>query len=317
VKQILTFARRTEEQKIPLKTSLIVKEAVKFLRSTIPTTTDIRMDIKAKKDTVLADPTQMNEVVMNLCTNATQAMREKGGLLTISLTNEHVGKSGKSPFGNLESGNYLRMSVSDSGAGIAPDIIDKVFEPYFTTKGPGEGTGLGLAIIHGIVQNSGGHVAVESELGKGTTFHVMLPVIEAEAPLNPTVDIQIPRGRERVLCVDDEKTVVGAMQSMLERLGYHVTARANSTEALEVFRDDPEGIDLVITDMTMPNMTGKELARELISIRPDIPIILCTGFSEQIDESRAKKIGINAFMLKPVGMKAMADTIREVLDKRH
>lgn len=315
VKQILTFARKRSEEKMVLKSSLMVKEAIKFLRSTIPTTIDIQYNNKAEQDTVLADPTQLNQIVMNLCTNAAYAMREQGGLLEVILENEDISAEKTNGFFNLKPARYLRLSVRDSGTGISPDIIDRIFEPYFTTKRFGEGTGLGLATIHGIVKNYGGYIKVESEVGKGTTFYVYLPSIDAEDSYVDENKTEIPKGKERILFVDDEKPAVDSMQKMLEKLGYKVTAKTNSIEALEVFGNDPGVFDLVITDMTMPNMTGKELARELKTLRPDIPIILCTGFSDQIDEKMAKKMGIAAFMMKPINTSKIAYSIREVLEK--
>jgi PAS domain S-box-containing protein len=316
VKQILTFARKREASKIPLKASLIVKEAIKFLRSTIPSSINIRYDLRTEQDIVLADPTQMNQIVMNLCSNAAHAMRGKGGVLEVSLIDEYIGSDEINQFSGLNPGHYLRLSVSDTGSGIAPDIIENIFEPYFTTKGAGEGTGMGLAVIHGIVKSYDGDISVKSEAGKGTTFHVLLPIIEAQISLAIEPKMDLPRGNEHILFVDDEKTAVDIMQQMLERLGYKVTARTSSIEALEAFRHKPDEFDLVITDQTMPNMTGKELAKELMSIRPDIPVVLCTGFSEQIDEKKAIEIGISAFVMKPTVMSVMATTLRKVLGKK-
>ncbi len=316
VKQILTFARLRGDERAPIKISLILKEAIKLLRSTIPTTIDIRYKIETKQDTVLADPTQINQIVMNLCTNAAYAMREKGGEIELILAKEDIGIEYAEQFTELSPGHYLRLSVRDTGSGVDLDIMDRIFEPYFTTKGPGEGTGMGLALIHGIVKSYGGDITVESEPGKGTTFHVLLPIIEAE--VSPIIEpkTEIPGGNERILFVDDERAAVDVIQSMLEKLGYKLTARTSSVEALEAFRNKPGGFDLVITDMTMPNMTGKDLAKEMMSIRPDIPIILCTGFSDQIDEKKAKAIGISAYVMKPIVMRQIANTIREVLDKK-
>jgi len=316
VKQILTFARRSAEEKAPIRISPILKETVKFLRSTIPSTINIQYQLDTDDDIVLADPTQIHQVVMNLCTNAAYAMRGKDGILKISLVNEQIDSDMSGQFVDLNDGHYLKMSVSDTGSGIPADIIDKVFEPYFTTKAPGEGTGMGLAVVHGIVQSYGGFITVDSEPGRGTTFNVFLPVEEMEVPPAPEINISIPRGTECILLVDDEKMNVEIIQAMLESLGYKVTGRTSSIEALEAFRNKPHEYDLVITDMTMPNMTGKELARELMVLRPDIPVILCTGFSEQIDEERAKSMGISAFIMKPIVMHDIAVTIREILDKR-
>jgi len=317
VKQILTFARKRSEEKIVIKSSSIFKEAIKFIRSTIPTTIDIQYNNKAEQDTILADPTQLNQIVMNLCTNAAYVMREQGGLLEVILENEDNSGEKANGFFILKPGRYLKLTVRDNGAGISPDIIDRVFEPYFTTKKFGDGTGLGLATIHGIVKNYGGSITVKSEVGKGTAFYVYFPSIDAEDPDTDEKKIDIPKGTERILFVDDEKSVVDSMQKILERLGYKVTARTSSIEALEAFRNDTRLFDLVITDMTMPNMTGKELVSELKTLRPDIPIILCTGFSDQINKKKAKELGIDDFIMKPIIRSKIANSIREVLDKRH
>lgn len=315
VKQILTFARKTDEVRVPLKVSMIIKEAVKFLRSTIPSTIDIRYDFKTAQDTVLADPTQMNQIIMNLCTNSFHAMRDKGGTLKLTLDNKFIRSNITNRYSGLNPGQYLKISVSDTGPGISPDIIEKIFEPYYTTKGPGEGTGMGLAMVHGIVKKYQGNITVESQSGKGTIFHILIPTIDAE--LSPIVKEQadIPGGKERILIVDDEKVIADVMQQILEKLGYTVTVRTSSIEALEAFRDNPDKFDLVITDMTMPNMTGKELTKRLMSIKPDIPIILCTGFSEQINEKEAKWMGIDAFVMKPIHIHEIAKAVRDVLNK--
>ena len=313
-KQILTFSRMRQQKRSPLKVGLIVKECLKMLRASLPTTIEINQNLESESDTVLCDITEINQVLMNLCTNAAHAMRDKGGELTINLTQEHLDPEAAGKFSDLNPGSYLKLTVSDTGHGIDNETMKNIFVPYYTTKEFGEGTGMGLAVVHGIVRSYGGDITVESEPGKGTVFHVLLPTIESEAspPIEPSVNL--PKGTERVLFVDDEKIAVDAVQSMLEKLGYKVTARTSSIEALEAFRNNPQGFDLVITDMTMPNMTGKDLAKELMSIRSDIPIILCTGFSEKIDERRAKEMGISAFVMKPIVMRDMANTIREVLD---
>ena len=315
VKQILTFARKGETEKAPIKISSIVKERIKLLRSTIPSTIEINYDLKAKQDIVLGDRTQMDQIVMNLCTNAVHAMPERG-MLEIRTSIEFIGPDELELYTDLNPGQYLRLSVSDTGSGISPDVMDNIFEPYFTTKDPDKGTGMGLAVVHGIVKGYSGDITVESEVGKGTTVHVLLPLIESEVSITEEVKTQVPTGSEHILLVDDEKIIIEVIQGMLERLGYEVTARTSSIEALEAFRHKTAVFDLVITDMTMPNMTGKELARELMCIRPDIPIILCTGFSEQIDEGRAKEIGISAFVMKPIVIHDIANKIRDVLDKK-
>jgi len=314
VKQILAFSRKGEGERAAIKITPILKEVLKLLRSSIPTTIDIHQKLEAESDAVLADPTQIHQILLNLCTNASHAMRERGGELTINLTEEHLDPEAAGKFSDLNPGPYLKVTVSDTGHGINAETMNRIFEPYFTTKETGEGTGMGLAMVHGIVKSCDGDITVESELGKGTTFNVYLPRIEADVSPVEEPSVQLPKGIERILFVDDEKDAVDVIQLMLEKLGYKVTGRTSSIEAVEAFRNNPQGFDLVITDMTMPNMTGKDLAKELMSIRSDIPIILCTGFSEQIDERRAREMGISAFVMKPIVMQQIAITIREVLD---
>jgi len=315
VHQILTFARRRENDRISIKITPILKETIKLLRSTTPTTIDIQCDIQTEKDIVLADPTELHQIILNLCTNAVHAMEEKGGILKVILSDGNLDPGSARQFRGLRPGRYVRLTVRDTGHGIEPRCMDKIFEPYFTTKEVGKGTGMGLALVHGIVKGYGGDIDVESELGKGSAFHILLPRVEKK--VHPVIEQSspIPRGTERILLVDDEKTALDAVQPMLERLGYQVTVRTSSIEALEAFRNNPQSFDLVITDQTMPNMTGKDLARALISLRSDIPVILCTGFSEQIDEKKAADIGISAFVMKPIVMREMARKIREVQEK--
>ena len=316
VKQILTFSRREEGRRAKIKIIPVLKEVLKMLRSTIPTTIDIQQNLEAESGTVLADPTQIQQILLNLGTNAAHAMRDMGGTLKVSLVQEDFDLDAAEEYPDLNPGSYLKLIVSDTGSGIDDEIMQKIFEPYFTTKGPGEGTGMGLALVHGIVKSYDGDITVESEPGKGTTFNLCLPRIEADVSPVEEPSAKLPRGTERILFVDDEKEAVDAIQPMLENLGYKVTGRTSSIEALEAFRNRPDGFDLVITDMTMPNMTGKDLAKKLMSIRSDIHIILCTGFSEKIDERRAEEMGISAFVMKPIIMRQMAQTIREVLDKK-
>ena len=314
VKQILTFGRMRQHERAPIKLGFVVKENIKLIRASLPATIEIIQNIVAESDMVLSDPTQINQVLMNLCTNAAHAMQEKGGELNISLIDEHLDSDAASRFHELPPGSYLRLTVSDTGHGIEPEVRNRIFEPYYTTKEVGEGTGMGLAVVHGIVKSYGGDITVESAPGEGTTFHVMLPIVEVK--VSPAIEqkTELPRGSEQVLLVDDEKVAVDAIQSMLTNLGYKLTARTSSIEALEAFQNSPQAFDLVITDMTMPNMTGRELAKEIMSIRKDIPIILCTGFSDQVDEHKAKAMGISAFVMKPIVMREIANTIREVLD---
>jgi len=316
VKQILAFSRQSVQEKIPLKMSHIVNEALKMLRASLPTTIEIRQDIDPKSGTILGDPTQLHQVLMNLCTNASHAMQEEGGILGVSLVNRDIDRKEAAGYAELKPGPYIRLTVSDTGKGIDPGVIDRIFDPYFTTKGVGEGTGMGLAVIHGIVNKYGGAITVNSGVGKGTTFHLLFPRVEKEVSQEIETPSPLPRGNESILFVDDEKAVVITMQGMLENLGYRVTARTSSIETLQAFRNNPDAFDLVITDQTMPNMTGKELAKKLLQLRPGIPIILCTGYSEQIDAEKAKEMGISAFVMKPIDMSKIADTIRKVLDEK-
>ncbi len=316
VSQILSFSRQTEQERKPVQVAPIVKEALKLLRSSLPRTIEIRqeIDIPSKRDTVLADPTQIHQVLMNLCTNASHAMRDKGGVLTVQLSGIETGDDSALLPPGLEKGPYVRLSVSDTGHGMDAAVMEKIFDPYFTTKGPGEGTGLGLSVVQGIVRGCGGAITVHSEPDRGTIFHAFFPGIEEKLASEERAAETIPAGDERILFVDDEKTLVELGKEMLEALGYNVTAKTNCFEALETFRSQPHGFDLVFTDMTMPGLTGTDLARELMAIRPDIPIILFTGFSELIDEKRAKAAGIREFLMKPFLIGTLSKTVRKVLD---
>jgi PAS domain S-box-containing protein len=315
VKQILTFARRGLENKVVFKAAPAINDMVKFLRATIPSTIDIRYDNRALNDTIFADPIHLNQIVMNLSTNAAYAMRDGGGRLEIILTSMEITKNDLGEHPGLDPGQYLILTVKDTGTGIPPEILDKIFDPYFTTKRPGEGTGLGLAIIFGIVKSCNGAVIVKSPEGEGTTFQVYLPLIDENlvAPVEESGEIE--KGGERILLVDDETSGLNAMRKTLESLGYIVSTSESGVGALELFKNAPLAFDLVITDMTMPVMTGKELVKEITCIRPGMPVILCTGFSDQIDENEAARMGICAFILKPVIRTEIARAIRQALDK--
>jgi len=314
VAQILTFSRQGEQEVKPLRLQLVVKEALKLLRSTMPTTIEIRERIDKNGRPVLADPTQVHQIVMNLCTNAYHAMKETGGCLDVGLEEVALDDENIPAGGRLGPGSYILLTVSDTGGGMDATTLQQIFDPYFTTKSKGEGTGLGLSVVHGIVKSYGGDIQVFSHPGEGTTFHVYLPVIdgvpvETEPPGQPP-----PGGRERILVIDDEAVLLRMLNRMLSSLGYEVTCRQNSREALRTFLDAPDAVDLVITDMTMPEMTGVQLARELLDVRPDLPIILCTGFSALISEESAAQIGIKKLVMKPVVRRDMAEAIRGVLD---
>ncbi|MGZ6292546.1 MAG: PAS domain S-box protein, partial [Syntrophales bacterium] len=318
VNQILTFSHQSDQERKVIDIVPTVKEALKLLRSSLPSTIEIRQDIAIppEKGVILADPTQIHQVLMNLCTNAAHAMRDKGGILSVSLASVEAATYLVSRYPDLKPGPYVRLTVGDTGHGVDPSILERIFDPYFTTKGPGEGTGMGLAVVQGIVKRHGGMITVQSEIGKGTSFHLLFPRIEQEIAQEAMVAEVLPRGRERILFVDDEKSLVDLGKGMLESLGYSVTIKTNSLEALETFRAQPDAFDLIITDVTMPGMTGIELAKELITIRPDIPIILCTGFSELIDEKHAKEMGIREFVMKPFVIGKHAKAIRKVLEEK-
>jgi len=315
VQQILAFSRRSEKAKKPLALIPILKETLKFLRASLPATIEIRQRIETDQDIIMADFTEIHQVFMNLCTNAGHAMKERTGVLEVVLSALDSGSEIEGvPLGP---GPYLTLAVTDSGHGIPREILGRIFEPYFTTKDKGEGTGLGLAVVHGIVKDHGGEIAVYSEEGQGTTFYVYLPMIKHDGGvLHDTEPALIPGGNEHVLLVDDEKDLVDIAQKTLEVLGYRVTARISPVDALEAFKSKYDTIDIVITDKTMPNMTGFELARELRKIKRDIPIILCTGFSAPEDLEQTNACGINEVIMKPLVKKQMARSIRNALDKK-
>ena len=316
VGQILILSRKTELEKKPVLVSPIVREALKFLRSTLPATIEIRQSIESDMGKVLADATQIHQVVMNLCTNAGHAMAERGGVLGIRLDEADLDAPAAEKFQDLDPGPYLRLVVTDTGIGMNRATLERIFEPYFTTKEQGAGTGLGLAVTHGIIKNHRGAITVESEPGKGATFEVLLPRLAAEpVEFANDVSLSIPGGNEHVLFIDDEEALVNMAQSSLGNLGYSVIVETGGNKALEVFRSNPESFDIVITDLTMPGMTGIELAERLKSVRPEIPIILCSGSIDESLREKAKSLGINDFLPKPVGVHALAEAVRRVLDK--
>ena len=315
VKQILAFSRQGKQEPRPVMVSLIIKEVAKLLRATLPATIEIHTDLLSQSDFVLADATQIHQILMNLCINAGHAMRETGGILHISLTEVDFDVHSISDNPDLSPGAYLRLDIADSGHGMSAEVMERIFDPFFTTKERGEGTGMGLAVVHGIVKSYGGAINVSSEFGQGTTFKVFLPRLEAAPEPKRKEEAPIPKGKGRVLWVDDEAIQVNMGLMMLERLGYEVVTRTSSLEALEAFRAQPDSFDLVITDQTMPNLTGVGLAKELIQIRPDMPIILCTGFSEQTSPEKAVAMGIREFLLKPIIRRELAEAVRRALDQ--
>jgi PAS domain S-box-containing protein len=315
VQQILAFSRRTEIDRKPLALSHTVQEALKLLRPTLPSTIEITSKCLTTDDQILADPGQIHQVLMNFCTNAAHAMLAKGGLLEITISDTMVAE-GAMPVPEMAAGEYVVLEVSDTGCGMTPEIIDRIFDPFFTTKKQGEGTGLGLSVVHGIVENHGGYLAVESAPGKGSSFYVYLPKSRDDMLSKNDDDLPIAEGKERILLVDDEDILVELNKQRLGRLGYDVVATTSSAEALDAFRREPDMFDLVITDLTMPGMTGIDLAADLLKIRPTVPIILCTGHSETISPEQARDAGIKAYLLKPSNKSEMAKAIRQVLDTR-
>jgi CheY-like chemotaxis protein len=318
VSQILSFSRQRAQEFKPIKIAPVVQEAVKLLRASLPATIAISVTIDTADMVVEADPSQIHQVLMNLCANAAHAMRDHGGLLEITLSPVVLGVSGAPIHPDMNPGNYLVLSVKDNGHGMSAEVMERIFEPYFTTKQEGEGTGLGLAVIHGIIKRHGGGITVASEAGRGAEFCVYLPLSQVEAAATETrAQQQSPTGHERILFVDDELDLVEIAFQILKPLGYEVATRTSSVEALELFRAKPDYFDLVITDLTMPNMTGETLSRPLFQIRPDIPIILCPGFSRLLTKETALCMGIKDFLLKPIDYGELAIAIRKILDGQH
>jgi signal transduction histidine kinase/DNA-binding NtrC family response regulator len=315
VVQIMAFSRQSAEERKQIQISHIVKEVLKFMRASLPTTIEIRKFIDQDLGTILADPVQIHQVVMNLCTNAHHAMKENGGVLEVRLRSQVLEEEALA-HPDFKPGTYVKLMVKDTGHGMDKATVEKIFDPYFTTKEKGVGTGLGLAVVHGIVQKHGGFIVVESEPGKGSIFAIYFPANqEMETLERPTPD-KIPTGHERILLIDDEQVLVDIGKQTLEHLGYTVETRTNSVEALALFGSQPDRYDLVITDMTMPIMTGDKLAVELIRIRPDIPILIYTGYNELNMEDRVKSIGVKGLVRKPIGSAEIALVIRDVLDNR-
>ncbi len=316
VAQILAFSRQAEYERKPLQVNLVIKEALKLLRASLPATIEILEDIDVDS-IVQGDPTEIHQVLMNLCTNAYHAMRDKGGVLGVELKEVEIEKGDlKVSALHLTPGPYLVLKVSDTGCGMDQVTKERIFEPYFTTKEKGEGSGLGLAVVHGIIKSHQGHISVYSEPGEGTAFQVYLPIIRSATIVSEVKSADVvASGHESILIVDDEPSIVEVEQKMLEGFGYQVTAVTSCKEALEEFCPRPEKFDLIITDMTMPYMTGQELAQRCFEVRADIPIILCTGFSELINKEKAKAVGFREFIMKPIVLKEMARVVRKVLDE--
>ena len=313
VGQILTFSRQTKKERKTISVSPIIKEALKLLRATLPATIQIHQHLKTETDLIFGDPVQIHQVLMNLCTNAKHAMRREGGTLEVSLTEVALQSDQSAAFFHLDPGRFLKLTVSDTGHGIPHDITERLFDPYFTTKEKGEGTGLGLSVVHGIVTEHGGAIEVSSEVGTGTAFHIFLPLSEDQRETPQKPEKPILRGSENILLVDDEELLTEIYGQILESLGYQVVAKTSSNEALEVFRLQPTSFDLVLTDYTMPDMTGIQFAEALLKIRPDIPIILYSGFAEGISLEIAKSKGIKDMLSKPLSTHILSEALRKCL----
>ncbi len=313
INQILSFSRQAEKEITHIKPQFIVKEIMKLIRSTLPATIDIRRDIDPDCKSILADPTHIHQIVMNLATNAYHAMEDSGGVLSVRLQNILIDKDSEFKE-KLKPGSYVCLTVSDTGEGMSPRTVEKAFDPYFTTRTGDKGTGLGLSIVHGIVKSYSGDIFVNSAIGEGAEFKVFIPAVESRRELMEEKEIvEIQTGNERVLLVDDEEPIVRLEKQVVEKLGYRVATCTSGVDALEVFKKRPDAFDVVLTDMTMPNMTGETLTREILKIRPNTPVIICTGFSDKISLQKAREIGAKGYLLKPVVRSELALALRKAL----
>ena len=315
VRQILTFSRKTEQEFKPIDIVPLISEALKFLRATLPSTIDIQKQIDAVRVEVLCNSTMVQQILMNLCTNAAHAMKDTGGILTVRLLEVDIQDGGISNLPDLPPGPYVHLTISDTGPGIESGILGRIFDPYFTTKEKGEGTGLGLSVVHGIAQSLKGAVEVESDPGKGTEFNVYLPRVIGKSDMATDLPQVLSTGNERILLVDDEDALATMGRLMLDRLGYKVTVKTDSYDALGTFRAQPFEYDLIISDKTMPRLTGFDLAEEIRKIRPDVPLIICTGYSDENEADKAARLGINRLIVKPLSMDDLAKAVRSVLDE--
>jgi PAS domain S-box-containing protein len=315
VKQILTFSRQAEQDLKPLKIQPVIKEAIQLLRASIPATIEIRQIISPDCGSIMADPTQIHQIIMNLCTNAYHAMRESGGIIDISLSQVRLSPDKLSRKTDLPAGSYVKIGISDTGSGMDDLTLQRIFDPYFTTKPKGEGTGMGLAVVHGIIKSYGGDILVYSELGKGSSFQIYLPTVDDESMQNLIEhNASLPGGHESIMVLDDEPVIIEITRSILEDLGYRISPFTSSEKALNAFRAHPTDYDMVITDMSMPKMNGIQLSKEILSARPGLPIIICTGYNDLLNEETVKTLGIRKLILKPILRRTLALAVREVLD---
>ncbi len=314
VKQILTFSRQNDEFQIPIRITSLTKEALKLLRASLPSTIEIRANTASDCGTIHADPTQIHQVLMNLCTNAAQAMEDTGGVLEIHMENVdydeeiHIGLKAIPP------GSYVMLTVKDSGPGIEPCHINHIFEPYFTTKDANKGSGMGLAVVQGIIERHQAHITVERPMDGGTSFILFFPRIDEQELMDSRDTVSLPTGIEKILVVDDEETIAEMVGFVLNQLGYKVVKETDSIEALEFFSSEPDCFDLVITDQTMPKLTGSQITKEMLAIRPDLPVIITTGYGSRIDHEHAIDAGAKDFILKPFERWELAQIVRKTLD---
>lgn len=315
IEQILTFSRQGEMKNQIISFQIILKEALKLLRSTIPKNIVIHQNVISRCKPVFADPTNLHQVIMNLCTNAFHAVQEKGGAIDVALEDVLVTADGQYGIAGLPPGEYIRLTVSDTGCGMDKSTLEQIFDPYFTTKKEGKGTGLGLSISYGIIKKLNGDIKVYSEPNKGTTVHVYIPVTSIKKNQEPGENINIAKGTERILLIDDESSIAQMGKTVLQKYGYRVSAFTSSLEALKVFEKDPASFDLLLTDMTMPDMTGDILVQHIKRIRNNIPVIICTGFSENISNGNYADKGADEFLMKPVAIHKLIRAIRKQLDK--
>jgi signal transduction histidine kinase len=315
IQQLLSFSRNEESYSKPLNLNRVLEDSLKLMRSSLPTNIVIDRDICDTRCTIMADATQIHQVMLNLCTNAAHAMEPDGGVLSIGLESVVLKNTTATEHADLAPGNYARLVVADTGQGIEEHIIERIFDPYFTTKETGKGTGMGLSVVLGIIQSSSGSIQAFSQPGQFTKFHIYLPLVDVDVESEPVLLPQrhMTGGKEHILLVDDEAMLVDMMHQVLDQLGYTVSAFADSGSALEAFLTSPSDYDLILTDMTMPGMTGTGLAKAVMKVRQDLPIILCTGYNEQLCDENLDTLGIKALIMKPVGMQQLAETIRNVL----
>jgi len=316
VKQLLSFNRKTDQKMKPIQIGPVIKDILWFLRSTIPGLIDMKQEILLTNEVIFADATQISRIMMNLCLNASQAMEQSGGELSVAAEKMFLDDRSARDYPDSKSGYYISIIVKDTGPGIEPEIIGRIFDPYFTTRKIGKGSGMGLAVVHGIVKNHCGVITVDSSPGKGAKFSIFFPLTNEKPVVEPQTTRDIPKGSETILFVDDEISNVKMVQKMLSLLGYKVHTATKPQDALERFAKAPDHFDLVITDMTMPGMTGVNLSEKLMEIRPEIPIIICTGYSALVDEKKAKEMGLASYLMKPLKMMETAQTIRKILDNK-